>query len=151
MKKYLFTLIIFLSVYAIQTGVAQERHYGATIEDSNPIAMGDLLKQLEGKPEMAATVEGKVSSVCQTKGCWMMLEKGDGTTMRVTFKDYEFFVPKDIAGSTVIIQGIALVNTTSVEELRHYAEDAKKSKEEIESITEPKTELVFEAAGVIVK
>ncbi len=81
----------------------------------------------------------------------MTLEKGDGTTMRVTFTDYGFFVPKDIDGKTVIIQGRAKINTTSVDELRHYAEDAKKSKEEIEKITQPKVEMVFEADGVIVK
>jgi hypothetical protein len=49
------------------------------------------------------------------------------------------------------MRGTASINVTSVEELRHYAEDAKKSKEEIEKITEPKSELVFEADGVIIK
>ncbi len=151
MKKLLFSIVLLVGMYACGTVVGQERNFGATIENPKPMAMGDMLKQLDGQSELEATVEGKVLSVCQTKGCWMNLDKGDGTGIRVTFKDYGFFVPKDIAGKTVIIKGIAQVNTTSVAELRHYAEDAKKSKEEIESITEPKTEIVFEAEGVIVK
>jgi hypothetical protein len=42
-------------------------------------------------------------------------------------------------------------DTTTVAQLRHYAEDAGKSKEEIAKITEPKIELTFMADGVIVK
>ena len=59
-------------------------------------------------------------------------------------------MPKDIAGKTVILDGIAKKNITSLQLLRHYAEDAKKSKEEILSITEPKTEISFEASGVVI-
>lgn len=81
----------------------------------------------------------------------MTIDKGDGSSMRVSFKDYGFFVPKDISGKTVIVEGKATVTTTTVEELRHFAEDAGKSKEEIAKITEGKTELTFEADGVIVK
>jgi hypothetical protein len=40
------------------------------------------------------------------------------------------------------------MDTTTVEELKHFAEDDGKSKEEIEKITEPKIEMVFEASGV---
>ena len=50
-----------------------------------------------------------------------------------------------------VIQGKAEIETTSVEELQHYAEDAGKSKEEVEAIKEAKTELVFVAEGVILK
>jgi hypothetical protein len=76
---------------------------------------------------------------------------GDGEEMRVTFKDYGFFVPLDAAGKTVIMEGKAYYDTTSVDMLRHYAEDAGESPEEIEKITEPKLELAFEATGVLLK
>ncbi|MFM7903146.1 MAG: DUF4920 domain-containing protein, partial [Bacteroidota bacterium] len=125
--------------------------FGEKFDPKGAMAMGDMLKQMQGQESMPAVVEGKVSSVCQAKGCWMKLETGNGETIRVSFKDYGFFVPKDLAGSTVVMRGTASINVTSVEELRHYAEDAKKSKEEIEKITEPKRELVFEADGVIIK
>jgi hypothetical protein len=151
MKKSVFALLLVIGIFASQSSLGQERTYGERIDGSKAMAMGDLLKQMSTQKEMEATVEGKIVAVCQTKGCWMTLDKGDGTTMRVTFKDYGFFVPKDISGQTVIVKGMASVNVTSVEELRHYAEDAKKSKEEIAAITEPKRELVFEAEGVIVK
>lgn len=98
----------------------------------------------------AVKVSGEVESVCQAAGCWMKIKLADGKTMRVTFKDYGFFVPKDISGKTVIFEGIPSIKTTSVAELQHYAEDAGKSKEEIAKIKEPKTELTFLAEGVLV-
>jgi len=101
--------------------------------------------------KLETKVTGTVESVCQAKGCWMKVVTADGQTMRVTFKDYGFFVPKDIAGKTVVFEGEAKMKTTPVAELRHYAEDAGKSKEEIAKITEPKHELTFVAEGVIVK
>ncbi|MFT5884477.1 MAG: hypothetical protein ACI9IP_000932 [Arcticibacterium sp.] len=95
-------------------------------------------------------VEGEVNAVCQAKGCWMTVNLDNGETMRVTFKDYGFFVPKNLAGTKVIFKGRPEVSTTSVEELRHYAKDAGKSEEEILAIREPEISLSFVADGVLV-
>ena len=94
-------------------------------------------------------VVGTVDAVCQMKGCWMNITEVDKPEMMVKFKDYGFFVPKDIAGRKVVMQGYAYREVTPVDELRHYAEDAGKSKEEIEKITQPKEELKFMASGVL--
>lgn len=59
-------------------------------------------------------------------------------------------MPKNLVGKEVVIEGEASVKETSVKQLRHYAEDAGKSKEEIKKITEPKKEVIFMAAGVLV-
>ncbi len=150
MKKYFLLLTISFAFYACNS-IAQDGYYGAKITPDNTISVDEIDARLAGKNEIAVKVEGKVAEVCQAKGCWMTLQKADGSTMRVGFKDYAFFVPKNISGKTVIINGIASVTTTSVEELKHYAEDAKKSKEEIDAITTPKKEVSFEADGVIVK
>lgn len=91
----------------------------------------------------------KVAEVCQAKGCWMKLDLDNGEQVMVKFKDYGFFMPKDIAGKEVIINGVAFVNEVPVEEQRHYAEDAGKSDEEIAQITEPKKTYSFEADGVL--
>jgi hypothetical protein len=96
-------------------------------------------------------MSAKVNEVCQAKGCWMTLNLEDGHEVMVKFKDYGFFVPKDIAGKEVIVNGKAFVNEVSVNEQRHYAEDAGKTQEEIAQITEPKRTFSFEADGVLVK
>ena len=93
----------------------------------------------------------KVNSVCQAKGCWMTLNLGDEQEVMVKFKDYGFFMPKDISGKEVIVNGKAYVKEVSVKEQRHYAEDAGKNAEEIEKITEVKRTYSFEADGVLLK
>ncbi len=126
-------------------------YYGDTISGDGAITTADLLKQMEGKDTLYTKVEGEIESCCQAKGCWMKVKLADGSLMRVTFKDYGFFVPKDAEGKKVIMDGVAFYKETSVERLQHFAEDGGASKEEIAKITEPETALAFEAHGVIIK
>jgi len=146
--KNLFITILFLGLTSIAFGQKYDA-FGKKIKPKGSTEAASL----KAKKDFAATpvkIEGEVESVCQAAGCWMKIKTADGQTMRVTFKDYGFFVPKDIAGKKVIFEGIPAVKTTSVAELQHYAEDAGKSKEEIAKITSPKTELAFVADGVLV-
>ncbi|MFA0964700.1 DUF4920 domain-containing protein [Roseivirga sp. BDSF3-8] len=123
-------------------------YYGDTIETTKAVSAMALEEELGREIEKHTRVKGTVTDVCQAKGCWMKVDLGDGETMRVTFKDYGFFVPKDAAGQTVVIEGVAQKEVIDVETQRHYAADAGKSAEEIEQITEPRAELTFEAEGV---
>lgn len=124
---------------------------GEKFDNSAPISMADLNEKMKSGGPVEATVTAPVSAVCQVKGCWMTLQNPGGEDVRVTFKNYAFFVPKDSKGKTAVIHGTASMDTTSVEELKHFAEDDGQSKEEIEKITEPKIEMVFEASGVLLK
>ena len=125
--------------------------YGEVMSDQAAISLGELYTQLESRSEVTnVKVRGTVEAVCQAKGCWMNLidkEVADKSVF-VKFQDYGFFVPKDIAGYEVVMEGKAYVEETSVDELRHYAEDEGKSEEEIAAITEPVEELKFMATGV---
>ena len=147
MKKLLSIILVVLSMSFAR---AQE-NFGKQIDDKKAIAATALPAKMGDKAEIQAKVVGTVESVCQVKGCWMKVNLDNGETMRVVFKDYAFFVPKDIAGKTVFFEGAAKKTTVPVEHLKHYAQDAGKSKEEIAKITEPKDELTFIADGVIVK
>ena len=104
------------------------------------------------KPSLSRTkVKGEIISTCPMKGCWMnMLVAND--TVLVRFKDYGFFVPKQgVEGSSAIINGFLSVDTLSVAQLRHYAEDAGKKNEEIMKIKKPKITLSFLADGVAIQ
>lgn len=125
--------------------------FGAPITKQNAIPTNELLKFMEGKEKAEVKLTGKINEVCKVKGCWMTADLGNGKSMRVTFKDYGFFVPKDAGGKTFYAEGVASIKTTSVEMLKHYAEDAGKPKEYIDAITEPKKEVVFVANGVIIE
>lgn len=125
--------------------------YGEKINGEMVYEMAALPTLMEGKDTVAVKLYSEITDCCQTKGCWMKIKQDDGKTMRVTFKDYDFFVPKDAAGKKTIVDGIAYYQVTTVEELKHYAEDAGKSEDEIAAITEPRRELVFEAKGVVIQ
>ena len=127
--------------------------FGEKINAEDAISFEEVLKELEDKDSVAVKMKGTITAVCQARGCWMNItsEKTADKEMFVKFKDYGFFVPKDCSGKEAIMEGYAYREVTSVDELRHYAEDEGKSKEEIEAITEPVEELKFMASGVLLK
>jgi len=158
-----FTLTLFLAMTVLvsckQNKVTTEtqpdgttvNYYGEKIEATGAITYDELLAKLETQETVEnVTVKGKVNGVCQVKGCWMNIVSEDAgkEEMFVKFKDYGFFMPLDLTGE-VVMKGRAYKEETSVDELRHYAEDEGQSAEEIAKITEPAVELKFMADGVV--
>lgn len=128
--------------------------FGNPTEANNAIAASDLAslyESISAGDSLSTKVVAKVDEVCQAKGCWMKLDLGDEKQVMVKFRDYGFFVPKNIAGKEVIINGMAYVSETSVAELRHYAQDAGESDEDIAKITDPERTYAFLADGVLLK
>jgi len=126
--------------------------FGAEISDADVVGFDVMMAKYEKmKPGDTTNIKftAKVNSVCQKMGCWMRLDIGGEAESLVKFKDYGFFVPKDIAGDEVIVQGKAFVEETSVEDLKHFAEDGGKTKEEIDAITEPALTFSFISEGVL--
>lgn len=126
-------------------------YFGDTITADGAITPAELLVKMENTDKFTGKVETVINSCCKKKGCWMRVDLGDGKEMKVTFKDYGFFVPLESAGKPVIMQGEAYYDTLSIEELKHYAEDAGKTEAEIDAINAPEPVLAFEATGVIIK
>lgn len=124
--------------------------YGAKVDTKTAIKASDIPAQLAKKDTLAGKFRGKALASCEAKGCWMTLQVNDSTTAFIKMKDYAFFVPTAIAGKTVVVDGNVYTKTTSVEELKHYAEDAKKSQKEIDAITQPKNEIRIMANGITV-
>lgn len=155
MKKIVFS---FLLVFVVSVCLAQPpagkasvgSSYGARIDPANSINAAELPAMLKTKDTVHVKVKAKVTEVCSKKGCWMNFVVNEKEQAFVKMKDYAFFVPVDMVGKTVVIEGNAYNKITSVSELQHYAEDAKKSRKEIDAITEPKTEIRFMADGILV-
>ncbi len=130
-----------------------EKHFGEKINSDGAIPYAQLVSQMGDSDSLQVKVVGKVEEVCQKKGCWMTIvnpEEAEGEKLFVKFKDYGFFMPLDLSGQEVVMDGYAFREVTSVDELRHYAEDAKEPQEVIDAITEPKVELKFLASGVMI-
>jgi hypothetical protein len=154
--KHLFAFAATIALIACTTApvpaTAQDVHsYGDKITADGAMSTADLAKAMSRTDSMAAKVECEIITSCVKKGCWMTVQMPDGDKMMVRFKDYGFFVPtKGLEGKRAVLQGYATKETVDVATLRHYAEDAGKSKEEIEKITQPEHNLMFLADGVLI-
>ncbi|MEP7144161.1 MAG: DUF4920 domain-containing protein [Ferruginibacter sp.] len=123
--------------------------FGAKTTAEGAVNAEDLATVLAGKPATEVKVKGKVVEVCKMMGCWLKMQTPNGTVM-IKMKDESFFVPLTVNGKTIVALGTAAVKETSVEMLRHYAEDGGKTKEEIAAIKEPKKEMTMQATGILV-
>lgn len=131
--------------------VTKYKVFGEDFSENSAISKEEMLLKyntLQAGDSLEVIFKATVNSVCKKKGCWMKLSLNDTLESMVRFKDYGFFVPKNLNNNEMIVYGNAFVEETSVEELRHYAEDEGKSEEEIKSITLPKRTLSFTANGV---
>ncbi|RFZ84301.1 DUF4920 domain-containing protein [Mucilaginibacter terrenus] len=154
--KRLTLLILTLCFSAIafaQTAItpaAEGVTYGKTVTADNAISTESLKTSLSTDSVYNGKVTGTVVEVCKKKGCFMKLAQDNGKTIMVQFTDYAYFMPQNIVGKTVVVEGKAKVKETSVERLVHYAKDAGKSQAEIAQITEPKKDISIMADGVLV-
>lgn len=143
-------LLFIICVVACQT--EKLTYYGEKIEKGNTISTEEAKQLVSANSNAEVKIEAQIEATCKMKGCWMNVKLEDGEEVRVTFKDYGFFVPKEgVEGKQTIIQGQLKKEFTDVETLKHFAQDAGKSDEEIAAITEPKEEYTFVASGVIIK
>ena len=150
MKKdwYIITIVFYLfSNISFSQSIdkyGEEFNYEKT--ENYELNKKSLLNNLSSKIK----IKGEILSTCPMKGCWMKLSVAQDT-MLVRFKDYGFFVPKTGAeGKLAVINGQIFIDTLSVPQLKHYAEDAGKSKEEISKITNPEITISFLAEGVVI-
>jgi hypothetical protein len=148
MKKNLFLLLLLTPLLCISQEVSEENSLNYYGEKVSSKGLADLSQIDESS---LIKIQGTVLSSCPKKGCWMQV-KVETDTIQVMFKDYGFFVPKQgLENKTTIIEGYAKQDTISVEKLRHFAEDAGKSKREVNKIKTPEFKISFIANGVIIK
>jgi N-glycosylase/DNA lyase len=126
--------------------------FGEKVTAKGSITYDAMLSKMGKNAQLdGVKIVGKVENVCQAKGCWMNIASENGApSMHVDFKNYGFFMPKNIAGKSVVMIGKAVKEVISVENLRHFAEDAGKSAADIAKITQPKENIKFVASGVLI-
>jgi len=126
-------------------------NYGNIVKVDEVATTAEMISSVEETGEFTGKISGEIKEVCTKKGCWFSMDLPNGESMRVTFKDYAFFLPTNSQGFPIVIEGVATLTETDVETLRHYAEDKGASKEEVEAITEPERKITFEATGAVIK
>jgi hypothetical protein len=145
-------LVACTSSNEIKETVAIKTYGPYEVDDSKAISTQEMLRQFKAENgDQEFTFEGKITDVCSNAGCWVNIDRGNGETFMVRFKDH-FTIPLNTKiGSTAYLHGIAYMDTVSVEDLKHFAADAEKSEAEIEMITKPEYSFNFEADGILFK
>ncbi len=144
----LFLAILFTSTisFADETVMGNQPtvHRGAAFTLQQSVTLDEVANKAQEYAQKTVLIKGKVSGVCQAKGCWMTISGDQATSKaRITFKDYGFFVPFDVKGKDALVEGVVQVKELSEAERNHLAQDAKKPVAEI-----PKVELRIIASAV---
>ncbi len=120
------------------------------VETTKAIPVATMIADFKAKGSVRTpyTVTASIEEVCSKAGCWINIKQSDKAEMMVRFKDH-FTIPVDTKiGTQAFLHGDLYSDTVSVDLLRHFAEDAGKSADEIAKITQPKITLGFEADGI---
>ena len=160
-KNVIALLVVFFVGFATQaqsknTGIKTSDYalFGDKFSPSKVLTSEQMLKKyktLKKGDSVAVQFKSNIQSVCKKKGCWMKMDLNKDNQSFVKFKDYSFFVPLNADNSEAIVNGYAFVDVVSVDELKHYAKDAGKSKSEIDTIKKPEVTYSFIANGVYIK
>ncbi len=120
---------------------------GAPLGDSASVELADVLKEPQKFADKMVRVEGVIERVCTNKGCWMELapQAGAVESVRVTFKDYGFFVPITSQGMKAHAEGQFAVKVLSKEMADHYEGEGARLKRNQDGTA---TEISFLASGV---
>jgi hypothetical protein len=133
------------------TAAAPDDTFGGTITIPRTISVtvSDAIEktELHAKPIL---VRGTINDVCQRKGCWLMVTDGV-EEMRVTFKDYAFFVPTDSDGRNVMIEGVVTEEEISEGAAKHYASESMTADSaSVNAIKGPQKIVTMEATAVAI-
>jgi hypothetical protein len=138
-------LLLILVAFACTNSDEKFTSHGDMVSSEDAISVNKFLSEVNNDTA-TFKVKGTIEEVCQMKGCWMTLKNEQGANVRVTFKDYGFFVPKDVSGREVIIEGVASREILDEDVARHYAEDGGKEYDE-----SMRNSITFVAKGVLIK
>src|SRR5690242_21951723 len=84
----------------------------AIARDVKAVPLATVLESPNDYTKTPVVVEGTVLNACERKGCWMQLKDAD-QAVRVTFKDYAFFIPLDSKGMKARAEGVTEVKKLS--------------------------------------
>jgi hypothetical protein len=120
---------------------------GAPVADAERVAFAEAVKEPQKYAGKTVIIEGVAVRVCKKEGCWMEIAPAlFAQTVRATFKDHAFFVPKDADGLKFRAVGEFTVRKLDKETVEHLVkEDGAQIKTNPDGTAD---EVTFVATGV---
>jgi hypothetical protein len=122
-------------------------HFGAAfaLKDARPLAT--VLAAGKDVSKEPVQVSGTVDSVCQKKGCWLVMKDGEAQA-RILMKDHAFNVPMDSKGKPVVVEGTIEARNFTEAQVKHLEKDAGGDPAKVGG---ERTEFVLTATGLELK
>lgn len=95
--------------------------YGADVPEGEAIPVSRAVADVDAHAGAPRKFSGRITDVCQKKGCWVMLED-DGRSARVLLGDHDFYVPRDVRGPAEVY-GVLSQVALSPAARQHTAEE----------------------------
>jgi len=124
--------------------------FGRKVDSLQHIRADKVEAFMGTKIRISTTITGKVLQVDTPKGGWLQLDAGGGKIIRVHFKDYNVFIPKQLKGRNVMIQGVAQ-KLLIADDMQHFAGENVDRKKQNAVKPDAKQRLTFEAWGLMVE
>ena len=119
---------------------------GAPVPTGAAIAVPKLLSGARTYTDRSVIVEGVITNACTEKGCWMQVAPSETESgMRVSFKDYGFFIPQTMVGRRARMAGVTKVTTHSKAAADHLMAEGATLHRNADGTA---TEVQFVASGV---
>jgi hypothetical protein len=116
---------VFVSLLLCAAAVAvagEPGSYGKPLPQGTSTPVAQAIAAFDAHAGKPARFSGRITQVCQAKGCWMVLED-DGQTARVMFGDHAFALPKDSRGRAEV-HGVLSRKELTPAQVQHLQEDA---------------------------
>ena len=115
------------------------------LKDNKPLSQ--VLASAKAGLKDPVQVTGEVESVCQKKGCWLVVKDGEAQA-RVLMKDHAFTIPMDTKGKPVVVEGTIEARTFNEAQVKHLEKDAGKDPA---AVSGERTEYVLTATAIELK
>jgi Domain of unknown function (DUF4920) len=132
---------------AMKAGFEAQTSYGAAMPAEPAVqTVADAAPQFAAMIGQQVKMSGRIGTVCQAKGCWMMLTEGE-LSIRVKFGSDSFFIPKDSSGNA-IAYGVLEAIKMPLADAKHMAKDAGIDPD---TVTEATQEFQLVATSVLIE
>lgn len=111
-----------LSTAALFAHAGGSASYGVAFAEGPAVPVSAAIADFEAHSGQPQRFSGRITEVCQTKGCWLMLEH-DGQAARVMFGKHDFFIPMDTTG-TAVVHGVLERRELTPEQAEHFSSDS---------------------------
>jgi hypothetical protein len=89
---------------------------------SKALSLSEVMNATESYQAEPFLLQTEIAKVCQKKGCFF-IARDAGHAVRVSFKDYGFFIPTDASGKTVLLQGELVAKNVTDKQAAHFNKD----------------------------